>query len=605
MTKEPLASVPFGKGHFVNTLDGRRDWREGDIPPVEERIEIPEKETADGVAVTDVADETKTPPHRAWLLFLLLFFVYNLNPDYICMNDLTTNVWQPLHILDGGGLTFTADSHPFMFNWRSGNVEGGPLTEVNFWTPDLRRQYAEGTLKLVGCKYYLVEGAEPGHYVNIYGMGATLTALPVFAVMEYFIPKLAAHPQLVWFTGREIAAALVALSAVFLYLAALALTGRRNALVVALAYGLGTCVWSTCSQGLWQQTPTVFYLALGTCLFLRIERIRWLAAPCAMVWAAAVWCRPTSAIVVLCAGVWLLLRDRKAFAAYALAGLPFAVALALFNHHSLGSFFAFGQSESSRNIAVAMTGSPSLWQAPLSEGLAGLLMSPARGLFVYSPFFLFAIPGMVRIWTSPKCAALRPLAVAALLILCLESKFFCWWGGWAFGYRLVLDITVFLSLMLIPVMDLLWKNTLLRGLFAAALLWSAAVQIIGVTLYDQDGWNNRKATVVARNDQPNPIILLDKNEAEAMRKDPAFVKSVELGLNVDNPAFHSRLWSLTDSPLVYYVTHVGAARKERAAQSQRLAADTLSELLGRITGRPQENPATPKAPAEAVPISGR
>ena len=589
----------------MNALDDRSERREGVIPPVEESIESPEKETPDSVAVTPAPDETKTPPHRAWLLFLFLFAVYSLNPDYICMNDLTTNVWQPLHMLGGGGLTFTVDSHPFMFNWRSGNDPGAPLTEVNFWTPELRRQFAEGTLKMVGCKYYLVEGAEPGHYVNIYGIGATLTALPVFAVMDCFIPRLAAHPQLVWFTGREIAAALVALSALFLYLAALALTGRRNALIVALAYGLGTCVWSTCSQGLWQQTPTVFYLALGTCLFVRIERIRWLAAPCAVVWAAAVWCRPTCAIVVLCAGVWLLLRDRRAFVAYALAGLPFAVGLALFNYYSLGSPFAFGQSESSRNIAVAMTGSPSLWQAPLSEGLAGLLMSPSRGLFVFSPFLLLAIPGMVRIWTSPKCAPLRPLAVAALLILCLESKFFCWWGGWAFGYRLVLDITVFLSLMLIPVMDLLWKNTLLRGFFAAALLWSLAVQVIGVTLYDQDGWNNRKATVVARNDLPNPIILLDKNEAEAMRKDPAFVKSVEVGLNVDNPAFHSRLWSVTDSPLVYYVTHVDAARKGRAAQSQRLAADTLSELFGHITGRPKESPAASPAPAAAASTSGQ
>ena len=548
-------------------------------------------------------DETPTPPYRAWLLFVVLFIVYSLNPDYICMNDQTPNVLQPVHFLDTGQLTFTADSHPFMFNWHSDKEEGN--TEVGHWTPELRRQYAEGTLKPVGCKYYLVESTTPGRYINIYGLGPALTALPVYAVMKCFVPDLGTHSQVVWFTAREIAAALTALSAVFLYLAALALTGRRNALVIALAYGLGTCVWSTSSQGLWQQTPTIFYLALGTCLFVRIERSPWFAAPCAMAWAAAVWCRPTSAIVVLCAGVWLLLRDRRAFAAYAVAGLPFALALVFFNYHFLGSPFAFGQSESSRNIAISMTGSPSLWQAPLSEGLAGLLMSPSRGLFVYSPFLLLSIPGMVRVWSTPKCAPLRPLAVAALLILCLESKFFCWWGGWSYGYRLVLDITVFLPLMLIPLMDALRRGILIRGLFAAALLWSVAVQIVGVTVYDQIGWNDRKAAIIVRNDQSEPVVVLEKSEAEAMRGDPAFMQAIDVKLDVDKPDHRDRLWSIKDSPLVYYATHFSEARKVRATQCQRYAANKLSEMLGRATKEPHESAAESQTPSAATPVSER
>jgi hypothetical protein len=488
--------------------------------------------------------------------------VYSLNPDYICLNDLTPNVWQPLQVLDGGGLTFSANTHPFMFN--------------------LPRSNAEGTSKAAECKYYLVESAVPGRYVNIYGIGATLTALPVYAVMKCLVSDLAKHSQLVWFTARETAAALTALSAMFLYLAALALTGRRNALVTALAYGLGTCVWSTCSQGLWQQTPAVFYLALGTCLFVRIERVRWLAAPCAMAWAAAVWCRPTSVIVVLCAGVWLLFRDRRAFAAYALSGLPFAVALAFHNYHCLGSPFAFGQSLASRNIAVELTGSPSLWKTPLAEGLAGLLASPARGLFVYSPFFLLAIPGMVRVWTSPKHAVLRPLAAAALLILCVEAKFFCWWGGWSYGYRLVLDITVFLSLKLIPVMDALRRGLFLRGLFAGALIWSIAVQIIGVTVYDLTGWNDRKAVLVFKKGKPDPVLVMEESEVRVLRGDPAFADGIAVSLDVDYLDYRGRLWAVKDSPLVYYVTHVGAARAERSRQSQHYAADKLSEMLDGI-----------------------
>jgi hypothetical protein len=567
---------------------------EGDIPPVDETMDATQERSDHPGANTEAKGEKPAPPNRAWLLFIFMFAVYSLNPDYIWLNDLTPNTALPLNILSGDGVTFSPGTHPFMFGWQYAAGDKNSFVKVNSWPPELRRQYETGALKLVGCKYYLTESAIHGRYVNIYGLGTALTALPVYAVMELILPDFAARPQLVRFTAREIAAALTALSAMCLYLAALRFTVRRNALIVALAFGLGTCVWSTCSQGLWQQTPTVFYLALGTCLFVRIdERRRWLAIPCAMAMAAAVWCRPTSAVVVLCVGAWLALRDRRAFAAYALAGLPFGAALVFYNYHWLGSPFAFGQGPASQNVAVAMTGSTSLWQTSLSDGLAGLLASPARGLFVFSPIFLLAIPGMVRIWTSPKLAVLRPLAVAALIILCMEAKFFCWWGGWSYGYRLVLDITVFLSLLLIPAVDLLRRNVLLCGLFAVMFLWSAAVQIIGVTLYDLDGWNCRKATVVARSDRPNPIILLDKNEAEAMRKDPAFVKSAEVGLNVDDPAFHSRLWSITDSPIVYYLTHAGEAREHRATQSQRYAADALSRLFGNATAQPQGTESKP------------
>ncbi len=529
----------------------------------------------------NAACRTKRFPLTPWVLFLAFFAIYSANLDYLLVPDELPNTFLPLRMLNAGEPTFTAESHPFMFLWSNEN-DGGHNQKVSRWTPELRRQYADGSLKPAKPLYFLLESTTPGRYVNIYGMGTALTALPVYAVANWCISNLDDNFPLVLFLGREIAAALVALSAVFLYLAALALTERRNALMVAVAYGLGTCVWSTCSQGLWQQTPTVFYLALGTCLFVRAERTPWLGAPCGMAWAMAVWCRPTSAIVVLCAGVYLALRDRRAFAAYALGGLPFALVLALYNYRYVGSPFSFGQGEACRDAAIAMTGSPSLWQTPLADGLAGLLVSPSRGMFVYSPFLLFAVPGMIRVWTAPKYAVLRPLSAAALLILCMVSKYFAWWGGGSYGYRLVLDITVFLALMLIPLADVPKKGIVLPGLFAAALAWSAAVQIIGVTVYDLGGWNNRRATAVFTSDHPDePRVVLEERDVEALRKTPSFVKEMPVNLDIDMPLFHGRLWSVTDSPLVYYATHLGKARQQRSVYSGRFAADYLDAFLNK------------------------
>jgi len=508
-----------------------------------------------------------------------LFVVYNADPMYLCINDMTPNVNLPLQILDHGSLTFTPESHPFMFKWKSEKAGGDAEAKVKKWDPELLRQYGEGTLKVTGGKYFLAESAIPGRYVNIYGIGAALTALPVYAAAKFVVPDLSERIRLVWFISRELAAALAALSAVCVFFCALALTERRDALIVAAVFGLGTCVWSTCSQGLWQQTPTVFFLALGACLFVRAGEKPWIAAPCAMAWSMAVLCRPTSAVVVCCAGVHLLLVNRRAFVLYAAAGLPFAVGLAVYNGLYMGSPFAFGQDAASRAVAAATTGSSDIWGTPLSQGLAGLLVSPARGVFVYSPVLLPAIPGMVRIWSDRKCAALRPLCVASVLVLCIDAKFFGWWGGWSYGYRLALDVAVFLSLMLVPMVGSLHRNRVVCGLFAAALLWSVGVQIIGVTAYDLGGWDNRKASVVVRSGGLEPVIVLEQGKVDEMRRDPAFVDAVELTLDVDLPNYRSRLWSIYDSPLVYYATHFRSARESRHALSRVLWVGGVSQMV--------------------------
>jgi len=509
----------------------------------------------------------------AGILLLGMFAVYSLNPSYLVVTDMMANVHQPLNMLRGN-MTFTPDSHPFMFMWKT--AKDGNRIEINSWTPALQQQYKSGAIQFLGPEYYLVESKIPGRYVNFFGIGASLVALPAYAVLEQFVPVLADHQKLMYFTCREIGAALVALSVMCVFLAAAALTERRNALVIALAYGLGTCVWSTCSQGLWQQSPNVFFLALGMCLFVRIERSWSLAVPCAAAWAMAVWCRPTSAIVVVCGAVWLALKDRRALAAYVLAGLPFAALLVLYNYHYLGSPFSFGQVVGARTLAAQKTGVPVVWQTPLHVGLLGLLASPARGLFVFSPFLLLTIPGMVKIWKDVKLAWLRPLLAASLLILCVEARHFDWWGGWSYGYRHLLDITVFLTVLLIPMLEAFWKKNLFRGVFGALLLWSVAAQVIGVAVYDMTGWDNRKAVAVTLKDQPKPVIVFDTRKVEAMRADPAFVKAENIAMSTDKLEYRYRLWSVSDSPLVYYLTHFSESRKRRAVGSQRF----LPQLWG-------------------------
>ncbi|MEO6324964.1 MAG: hypothetical protein ABIT01_12585 [Thermoanaerobaculia bacterium] len=92
-------------------------------------------------------------------------------------------------------------------------------------------------------------------------------------------------------------------------------------------------------------------------------------------------------------------------------------------------------------------------------GLAGILVSPSRGLFVYSPILLLGVVGLFRLsqsGASEHAASLlwhAAFFVPALLVLCVWWP--KWWGGHSFGYRLVSE--------LIPVL-----------LLPAALAWEAA-----------------------------------------------------------------------------------------------------------------------------------
>ncbi len=85
-----------------------------------------------------------------------------------------------------------------------------------------------------------------------------------------------------------------------------------------------------------------------------------------------------------------------------------------------------------------MTGEPELWRAPWL-GAAGLMVSPSRGLLVYSPFLGFAFWGMLLAPRDPRREVLRPVAGATLGLMLLQFCWHDWWGGSAYGYRPLLD----------------------------------------------------------------------------------------------------------------------------------------------------------------------
>lgn len=515
----------------------------------------------------------RPPPSRAkrhvagGLLFAALFALYVGNGEPLPGGDATSNVHLAANLIQHGRLAYTPQTTPFLFIWRVAHQ--GQLRETKFRSWDepmfgrtMRELYAAGALRSPKPMYYLSPTRKPDAYVSSYGFATGLFALPFVAAARPFVNDLAERASLLWFLCKLAAAFAVAASAWLLFQVAADHLRLGSAIGLTLAYGLGTCVWSVSSQALWQHAPGELFLALGMfCLFRRSRG----GAPtfAGLAFGIAFLCRPTNSAAVL-AGFLVLLGDRRSLLRYVLGGLPAAVAFAVYNLYYFGTLVTFGQ-VTALAARVSSGNTSVLWQHSFVDGLAGVLLSPGRGLFFYSPVLLVAVWGAVHVWRERRWLPLRAAAIAAAGICLVTARWSGWWGGWSWGYRLVVDTAVLLAFLAIPVVEQLRRRRILGVVVAVLLLWSVGVQALGAYVYDVGGWNNRDGFIPRYTDnRRDPALFTD--HATAMRYcQPRGCGVVPVRMNVDHPQYNRRLWSLRDNPILFYLQNLDKARRQRAA----------------------------------------
>ena len=524
--------------------------------------------------------------------------LYHVNGDFIPTNDVTANVQLAMRVLDNRSFSFQSEDHPFMFVWSLATENGRRRAMVPAWDLEgpggatWRELRADGRLKLEKPMYYLVPAVdhERQGYISIYGPGSAIVALPLYALLTQFVERIAAHPAAIWYGGKFVAALCVSISVAMVYLSARRLAGMRESLWIATAYGAGTNIWCMASQSLWQTGPNLMFVSIAIYCLLRMpNHILW-AAGCGAAAGCGVLCRETTVIFVVVTAIAILAAcignvagaRWRALVAFVMAGLPLALLLGWYNTHYMGSPFSFAKTEAAHAIAELKMGSPEIWQTPFFTGFYGLLISPSRGVFVFSPILLFAFAGILRVWKTPRYYPLIPLAAAALSMLLIYSKYFDWHSGWSFGSRYLTDTFPMLALCATSVATRIRRNKMWGGLFLFALFWSIGVQFIGAYAYDVVGWNNRNGYVVQlaqrasapnvrqayaitagpRGQQNTYYFFVDPKAAEFFaRQHGADVKPVYL--DVDMKIHRRRLWSLGDSQLVYYLTRFAQSRAEK------------------------------------------
>jgi hypothetical protein len=299
-----------------------------------------------------------------------------------------------------------------------------------------------------------------------------------------------------------IAAVFTALAAAFVWGFSRRVLGRDGpALLATATFAFGTVAWSTVSRSLWMHGPSMACIAGAVWLATiirdgdgRSRRGRDLASPAlGAVLGLAVMVRPTNAVIVLGLLIWMAWSHRERLVPFVVAGGVVGLAFAALDEHLYGLLLS--PYDAANRLAVS---------SKVPVALAGNLVSPSRGLFIFSPVLLLCVVGIVLMRRKGALSGLEAAFGAAIVLQWVAVSFFPhWWGGWAYGPRFLSDVLPLFIWFLLPVIASITSQPRsahgrLRPLtiaFIALFALSCLINFRGAFVESTFTWNFRPANV--------------------------------------------------------------------------------------------------------------
>jgi hypothetical protein len=372
-----------------------------------------------------------------------------------------------------------------------------------------------------------VQGCPPGsHYYPHFPFGPAVVALLPMVAMDVALrvagPTLLRAggdritPVIRSFLSRDyvrayglvemvLASFLMGVTTAFVFLTGREFLSHRMAVLLALLFAYCTAAWSTGSRALWQHGPEMLMFAVAVYLLVKAARrpalVAWSAVPLAL----AYFIRPTGAIALAVLGLYIFLEHRAWFLKWALLAAATAA-----------PFFAYYLALYRRPLPPYFTHEGFLQPTVRNAGrfllaMAGQCISPSRGLFVFSPFLLFAVLG---IWIAFRRHWQTPLAYYLAAILLLHwiaiSAFVDWTAGFCFGPRYFSDMTPILIFFLIPVLAAFETGRATRlavAAFAVTALIGFGIHLRGAVSWDVERWNYPEVNPARAWDWKDPQFL--------------------------------------------------------------------------------------------------
>ncbi len=427
-------------------------------PPASEAPRLPVRERLGAALATD--------PGRALGLCILAFLVYNAN-------------FRPV----SAGDCYPARFLPFAI-WGRGSLMMDSVLDV------ARVGFAEPR----AVPFWMMRSPS-GAYVSSYPLVTPVLVTPLYA------PAVAALRLAGWrrdqlaYAGalmEKLSASTVAAATVgLLFLLLRRRLEPRSAVFLTIAFAFGSSTWVTSSQALWQHGATQL-LSCVALLALTCEPRATQLAIAGIACGLIPFNRPPDLPIAVALGAVALLTARRRswpfIVSAVAAAIPFAILNVVMHGHVGGGYF--------RGVTVE-----SFYTGSFTVGLAGLLVSPAKGLLFFSPFLvLLLVLRLRRLEPGDGYGRLDVallLAVIGTLVLLAKGDFR---AGYCYGPRFLTGILPALFWVLAPAMRDLSRAT--RGLFVAGVAAGAVMQAVGAFCYPhglsdlKSAWSIREAPFI-------------------------------------------------------------------------------------------------------------
>ncbi len=392
------------------------------------------------------------------LLGLLCLFVYNANLRTIGAGDTLPARYLPLVLWHDG--TFDLSSNARLVE------HGHALPESN------RSKISTLPGALAPDAYWLIR-THSGQLVSLYPVVAPILAMPLYVPAVLWLDSEGwsqANIDRAAELAEKVSASVFAAIASVLMFVVLRREANRWAFPLALAFAFGTDAWMVSSQALWQHGSGMLLIALGLLLARGLpspRRLALLGFVCGLIAANR---QPDVFISLALALPVAWNRKRDILWLCAGAALPLA-ALLYYNVFFVGNIVG----------AAALGSKPDHFFHVQWSGVPGLLLSPTKGLLVFSPFLIFLPVGLAQRLRTPgtrRLAIALSLAVLAEVLVASQAD---WRAGASWGPRWLTDLFPILVWLLAPAPLVLGRGA--RGVLIALIVAAVGFSAVGAFWY--------------------------------------------------------------------------------------------------------------------------
>ncbi|BAF71294.1 glycosyltransferase family 39 protein [Sulfurovum sp. NBC37-1] len=288
------------------------------------------------------------------------------------------------------------------------------------------------------------------HYYYYFPLGSSISSIPFVWVAKYIFSLDMNKTDDDTQVQKIIIAVVAVLIFLFLFKISTFYFNDKISIIIAASFWSATSLSSTLGQGLWSQDFATLYAAisvyLGLCFIKDRHRKWWAWLGLALFMAYLT--RPTMSLLTISIILFLFFNHQKALAVkVALLVTALLVLFVLFSLHEYNQLLP-------DYYLPKRLESQTFWTA-----LYGNLLSPSRGILIFSPFlFIFVLNAKTLFTVLKNDKTLIIFASWIILHLIIISKFPHWWAGWSYGPRFMIDVLIPIYLLFVILLYEIFKK---------------------------------------------------------------------------------------------------------------------------------------------------